>query len=63
MIGVFHQLCTVPFDSLSPDKSIFVGLGLNFGAIDILHVKVDEAFRGKDQNTLFISSFNGYENG
>ena len=49
---LIHQPCTVPFDCLAPDKSIFVGLGLDLGTVDILHVKTDETFVGKDKNQL-----------
>jgi len=35
-----------------PDKSIFVGLGFNLGAVDIFHVKTDEPLVGKDKDQL-----------
>ena len=50
--NLIQQPCTVLFDCLAPDKSIFVGLGLNLGAVDILHVKTDETLVGKDKNQL-----------
>ena len=59
----FYPLVSVWFrsDCLAPDKSIFVGFGFNLSTVDILHIKADEAFIGKDKNqlvnTLFISSF------
>ena len=49
---LIHQLCTVLFDCFAPDKSIFVGFGLNLGTVDILHVKTDETLIGKDKNQL-----------
>ena len=49
---LIHQLCTVLFDCLAPDKSIFVGFGLNLGSVDILYIKADETFVGKDKNQL-----------
>ena len=49
---LIHQLCTVLFDCLAPDKSIFVGPGLNLGTVDILYVKADETFVGKDKDQL-----------
>jgi hypothetical protein len=49
---LIHQLCTVLFDCLAPDKSIFVGSGLNLGTVDILYVKADETFVDKDKNQL-----------
>jgi len=42
----------VLFNTLAPDKSIFVGFGLNLGTVDILHVKTDETLIGKDKNQL-----------
>lgn len=33
-------------------QSIFVGFGFNLGAVDILHIKADETFIGKDKNQL-----------
>ena len=50
--NLIQQPCTVLFDCLTPDKSIFVSLGLNLGAVDILHVKTDETLVGKDKNQL-----------
>ena len=49
---LIHQLCTVLFDCLAPDKSIFVGSGLNLSTVNILYVKADETFVGKDKNQL-----------
>lgn len=49
---LIHQLCTVLFDCFAPDKSIFVGFGLNLGTVDILYVKADETFVDKDKNQL-----------
>ena len=48
--NLVQQPCTVPFDCLAPDKSIFVGLGFNLGAVNILHVKTDEPLVCKDKN-------------
>ena len=40
--NLIQQPCTVLLDCFARDKSIFVGLGLNLGAVDRLYVKTDE---------------------
>ena len=50
--NLVQQLRAVLFNTLAPDKSIFVGFGLNLGTVDILHVKTDETLIGKDKNQL-----------
>ena len=50
--NLIQQPCAVLFDALTPDKSIFVGLGFNLGTIDIFHVKTDEPLVGKDKDQL-----------
>ena len=50
--NLVQQLRTVLFNTLAPDKSIFVGFGLDLRAVDILHVKTDETFVGKNKNQL-----------
>ena len=49
---LIHQLCTVLFDCLAPDKSIFVGPELNLATVDMLYVKADKTFVGKDKDQL-----------
>ena len=39
-------------DGLTSGKSIFVGLGFNLGAVDILYVKTDETLCRQDKNQL-----------
>ena len=48
--NLVQQLRAVLFNTLAPDKSIFVGFGFNLSAVDILHLKTDETFVGKDKN-------------
>ena len=50
--NLVQQLRAVLFNTLAPDKSIFVGFGFNLGAVNILHIKADETFIGKDKNQL-----------
>ena len=49
--GFYPLVSYGSFDCLAPDKSIFVGFRLD-STVDILHIKADEAFIGKDKNQL-----------
>ena len=59
--NLIQQPCTVLFDRLAPDKSIFVGLGLNLGAVDIPTSRLMKPLSARTRTscvkTLFISSF------
>ena len=46
------QFCTVLHHRLLPDESVPVRLGLYLCAVDVLHLKADEAALGKDQHQL-----------
>ena len=47
-----HKFCPVPFRGFPPYESVFVGFGLDLGAVDVLHIQGDEAFLGKNDHQL-----------
>ena len=40
------------FRGLPPYKGVFVGLGLDFRAVNVLHIQCDESFLGKHDHQL-----------